>query len=132
MHWMNYRYDFPGYLHWGLNFWLGDPYTNVERGYPNPSNLPAGDSHIVYPGARGPLSSIRLEAMRDGIEDYELLRLLAKSDREAADEICASVARSWTDYTLDPVKFRHARARLLDALERQGMTDSFGGMRNAD
>jgi len=55
--------------------------------------------------------------MRDGIEDYELLRLLAKSDREAADEICASVARSWTDYTLDHAEFRRARTKLLDALE---------------
>lgn len=117
IHWMNYRYAFPGYLHWGLNFWQGDPYTNVERGYPNPNNLPAGDSHVVYPGRRGPLPSIRLDAMRDGIEDYELLRLLSLQDQKAAKEICSSVVRSMTDYTLDPAEFRQARKRLLDELE---------------
>ena len=33
---------------------------------------------MVYPGPDGPLSSIRLEAIRDGIEDYEYLRLLER------------------------------------------------------
>lgn len=117
MHWMNFKYDFPGYLHWGLNFWLGDPFQNVERGYPEAGNLPAGDSHIVYPGRFGPVRSIRLEAMRDGVEDFELLRMLSLSNKKKAQDICDSVVRSMTDYTLDPAEFRRVRTRLLDAIE---------------
>ncbi|MDH7570570.1 MAG: DUF4091 domain-containing protein, partial [Armatimonadota bacterium] len=72
LHWLNFAYDLPGYLHWGLNFWGEDPF-----GAPRP-NLPPGDTHICYPGREGPLSSLRWEAMREGIEDFELLRLLAE------------------------------------------------------
>ncbi len=117
LHWMNYRYGLPGYLHWGFNYWQADPFKDLEPNWGGDTHLPPGDSHIVYPGKRGPMPSIRLEAMRDGIEDYELLRLLAKSNKKAADGICVSVARSWTDYTLDPAEFRRARTKLLDALE---------------
>lgn len=119
LHWQNFRYDLPGYLHWGLNHWREDPFRNLEPLLSGETYLPPGDSHIVYPGKYGPLSSIRLEAMRDGIEDYELLRLLALKDRKAAERICASVVRSMTDYTLDPTEFRRARSRMLDELERR-------------
>ena len=29
MHWLNYRYDLRGYLHWGFNAWTDDP-VNAE------------------------------------------------------------------------------------------------------
>lgn len=35
-----------------------------------------GDGSLIYPGPHGPLSSLRLEAMVDGMEDYNLFRLL--------------------------------------------------------
>lgn len=35
-----------------------------------------GDGWVVYPGKKGPLPSMRLKCMRDGIEDYEYLWLL--------------------------------------------------------
>ncbi|MDI6827712.1 MAG: DUF6067 family protein, partial [Armatimonadota bacterium] len=96
LHWLNFKYCLTGYLHWGFNFWRGDPYTDWQSDW-----LPPGDSHIVYPGKRGPLSSIRLEALRDGVEDYELLKLLEKRHPRKARQICNSVVRTMTDYTLD-------------------------------
>ena len=69
LHWINYKYGLVGYLHWGLNFWGSDPLTSDasrDRG-----KLPAGDANITYPGYRKLYSSIRLEAMRDGIYDYD-------------------------------------------------------------
>lgn len=119
LHWMNFKYDLSGYLHWGFNYWQGDPFTVLEPGWGGGTYLPPGDSHIVYPGKRGPMSSIRLEALRDGVEDYELLRLLAKKDESKAREICDSVVRTMTDYTLEPSEFRKARMRLIKALEQQ-------------
>lgn len=118
MHWVNFKYDLPGYLHWGFNYWTGDPFKDLEPDWPGVHiYLPPGDTHIAYPGKRGPLSSIRQEAMRDGIEDYELLKLLEKKNPKLAREICDSVVRSLTDYSLDPAEFRKARARLIDELE---------------
>ena len=77
-HWINYKYGLVGYLHWGLNFWGSDPLTSDasrDRG-----KLPAGDANITYPGYRKLYSSIRLEAMRDGIYDYELLKMLERKN----------------------------------------------------
>lgn len=111
LHWMNFKYGLTGYLHWGFNHWRGDPFRDLQSDW-----LPPGDSHIVYPGRRGPLSSIRLEALRDGVEDYELLKLLEKENPRKARRICNSVVRTMTDYTLDPAAFRAARMKLIEAL----------------
>ncbi|RKY04907.1 hypothetical protein DRP77_02560 [Candidatus Poribacteria bacterium] len=106
LHWINYAYDLKGFLHWGLNFWRDDPF-----GEPAP-NLPPGDTHIVYPGREGPLSSIRFDVMRDGIEDYEYLVLLESRTREIIErlgvtgefdpsrrsrELCRRVVRGFAD-----------------------------------
>lgn len=117
LHWVNFKYGLTGYLHWGFNYWQGEPFTYLEPNWGGNTYLPPGDSHIVYPGKYGPLSSVRLEAMRDGIEDYELLKLLEKRDAREARKICDSVVRSLTDYALDPSEFRKARQRLIKALE---------------
>jgi len=117
MHWVNFKYGLTGYLHWGLNYWQGDPYKDLEPNWGGDSYLPPGDSHIVYPGPRGPISSIRFETLRDGVEDYELLKLLESKDPKKARKICDSIVRSLTDYTLDPAEFRKARAEIVKALE---------------
>ena len=119
LHWVNFKYDLPGYLHWGLNHWHGDPFKDLEPNWGGNTFLPPGDSHIVYPGKLGPLSSIRFEAMRDGIEDYELLKLLEKKNPKLAREICDSIVKSLTDYSLDPLEFREARAKLVNALANE-------------
>jgi hypothetical protein len=69
----------------------------------------------VYPGSAGPLDSIRFEALRDGVEDYELLCCLAERDPEAARRIADRVIRDLDDYDLDPGAFRAARRELLAA-----------------
>lgn len=126
LHWANYKYKIPGYLHWGLNAWHGDPFTKIEANYGSSTTAfsPPGDTHIVYKGANGPISSIRLEALRDGIEDYELLRLLEKSNPTRAQLICNSVVTSWTSYTRDPATFRAARAQLLSSLTENAVNVS--------
>ncbi len=117
MHWLNFLYESVGYLHWGYNHWGGEPpFVDVEPVHGTSRCLPPGDNCIVYPGSGGPLDSIRFEAMRDGIEDYELLLALAAQDRDLAVEIARSVIRDFDDYDLDVAGFRAARRRLLQAL----------------
>jgi hypothetical protein len=112
VHWMNFTLNATGYLHWGYNQW------NVD----NPSvqthweGLPGGDCWIVYPGREGVLDSIRHEAMRDGVEDYELLRLLERDHPRQAQTLAKSVVKSPTNYTTSVAAFRKARRRLLELL----------------
>ncbi|MFC5402668.1 DUF4091 domain-containing protein [Cohnella soli] len=112
LHWGNYIYNLSGYLHWGLNFCASeeDPF--------NQRNLffPPGDTHIVYPGDDGPWGSMRFEAMRSGIEDYELLKMLEKINKPLADEIAACCISSFNQYNEDTEQFEEARRSLLSAL----------------
>ncbi|MGQ9597030.1 MAG: glycoside hydrolase domain-containing protein [Thermoproteota archaeon] len=111
LHWINFEYNLSGYLHWGLNYWSENPFTNVE-----PNNLPPGDAFIIYPGKEGPLSSIRFEALRLGVQDYELLRMLEERDPAKAKGLAEAVVRSITDYEKDPLKFDEVRRELMLSL----------------
>ena len=116
--WGNYRYDLPGFLHWGLNHWQQgqDPYLDTSVAQ-NPTNhLPAGDTHIVYPLGDKILGSMRAEMIAAGAEDYELLKLLAARDRVMADTICATGLRSFRDCDNTPAYFEALHDRLLEML----------------
>ena len=123
LQWVNFRYDLTGYLHWGGNYWNSDPISNTqtELGHGWGANtIPAGDGFIVYPDKenKSVFSSIRLEAMREGIEDYELLRVLEKKDPKAAHALAEKMVRSFTDYVRDPVEFRRIQKQLYEESSR--------------
>ncbi len=61
---------FDGTLRWAYNSWVEDPLTDTRH-----SAYPAGDTFLVYPGPR---TSIRFESLRDGIEEYEKVRILGR------------------------------------------------------
>ena len=118
LHWGNYLYDLVGYLHWGFNQYKPgqNPFeeTCPAHGEGGTTNLPPGDTHIVYPGPEGPWGSVRLEAMGAGIEDYELLRLLETKNKELADKTVRSCVRSFDDVDEDSAKFSVTHRRLLE------------------
>jgi hypothetical protein len=119
LHWLDYRYGLTGFLHWGWNFWSPEPMKDTQPVIElNQTLLPSGDAFIVYPDrARlSVLPSIRLEAMRAGIEDYEMLVALSRRDRAAADALAREAVGSFTDYVRDPEVFRRIETRLLEAL----------------
>lgn len=89
--WQTWRNGVDGILYWGMNFWswyqsewpanYTGPTQRVQpKGYSNFCSVPGapGDGFSMYPGPSPsqPMSSIRLEIMRDGEEDYEYLRML--------------------------------------------------------
>lgn len=122
MHWLNYRYKASGYLHWGLNYWVGanngDPWEDATRTKEMLAENPAGDMWIIWPGDHKVYPSLRLSAMRDGIRDYELLQMLAQKRGQAeADRICTSIVTDCFNYTSDLEAFRAARKAILDELE---------------
>ncbi len=77
--WLFYKLGAKGFLHWGHNYWyvfctgtMGDPFKDPANGsWPW---LPNGDPFVVYPGANGPMSSIRWEVFSESLQDYALLQ----------------------------------------------------------
>ncbi|MDR2774376.1 MAG: DUF4091 domain-containing protein [Tannerella sp.] len=65
---------YDGYLRWAYNSWTVDPLRDSRF-----HTWAAGDCFLVYPG----YSSIRMERLVEGIQDYEKIRILRK---EFADE----------------------------------------------
>ena len=108
---------FDGFLHWGLNQYREgqDPFQKSVVKHFEVNRLPAGNTHIVYPGRDGPWSSLRLEAHREGFEDYKLLRRLQTRSPKTAARILRLAIRRADDYTKDVGVFRAARRALLTA-----------------
>ncbi len=113
LHWIHYKYNSTGTLHWGLMYWMGvsDPYAEIQG-----SGLPGGDLFIIYPGDGVAYPSIRLAAMRDGIHDYELLKLAASISETDAKAIADKIIYDYSSYNTDVNSFRRTRQELLQLL----------------
>ena len=112
LHWLNYRYGATGYLHWGLNVWHWSKTNDAAARW----DLPAGDAWIVYPADGKVYSSIRLAAMRDGIADYELLKLLEQKSPGKARRVAGEIIKDYDRYNNNIRAFRLARQKLLEEL----------------
>lgn len=101
--------------------------------YPPPS-LYTGDA--TQPVTDGPVPTIRLEMLRDGLEDYEYFVILKRVLAEKGTKVDAalrastaallivpeSVSRSLTEFNTDPAAMqvhREKLARAIEALQRQ-------------
>jgi hypothetical protein len=123
--WGAAKFGWDGYLHWGLNHWKADPFLQSVVDHPampdTDNRLPAGDTHVLYPGADGPWSGLRFEAHRIGLEDRALLRQLAAANESAAEAIIDRVFREADDYETDVASYRFARRQLMQSLEERAM-----------
>jgi hypothetical protein len=109
--WAGSKYNTFGYLHWGLNQYKANPFKQSVVKHPSPqasSNnfLPAGDTHVIYPGTDGPLSSLRFEAHRKGIEDYELLEKLKTKNIDKHSRLIKKLFFDYTNYSLSIKKYK--------------------------
>src|SRR5213594_1425754 len=66
--WYSAAYGYDGFLRWAYDAWPADPVRDARHAL-----WPAGDEFLVYPGAS---SSVRFEKLREGIVDYERIRIL--------------------------------------------------------
>ncbi len=105
--WMQAQYDVVGNLYWATDVYaqysqngyqsLEEYYEGSAVRYPDVN----GDGYLFYPGKKygveGPLGSMRLEAIRDGYEEYEVLY--------AIKQRYAQADKNLTGYELDFEKF---------------------------
>jgi hypothetical protein len=124
MHWLNYKYDATGYLHWGWNQWTDDPLHTVGQHI--------GDGWHVYPSKDGFMNSLRWEEMRNGIQDYEYFRMLEDKTARLKDsmgsnfswidpkqrgkEIAGRVVFDFAHRTYDPAILENAKKLLINEL----------------
>ena len=114
-----------GYLFWHVNYWPEGVLDEDATFFPDWNTYSGlhmpGDGVFLYPGRNHVLGGIRLENVRDGVEDYEWLQLAeAKAGRAAVERVLAEVARSTSDFVRDPAVVRRARARLAELIEGGG------------
>jgi hypothetical protein len=81
--WLTWKYNKTGFLYWGVEY-HGDPKDMTpdgptERYELGPANMGNGDGTLCYWGPDMTLyPSVRLDAIRDGIEDYEYFAMLKR------------------------------------------------------
>ena len=131
-----------GFLYWYVSQWqetvTRGPLTNARGRGAGRYN---GSGVIFYPGPDGPVATIRMKAIRDGLEDYEYLWLLEQAiekvsnDPDGAgqrvpddwlaraevalavdDDLVVSVA----DYSKDPKDLLTARREIAELLVQAG------------
>lgn len=72
-----------GFLRWAYNSWVENPLLDSRF-----ITWPAGDTYMIYPGAR---SSIRFERLIEGIQDVEKIKVLQKRLANSPDEHAATL-----------------------------------------
>ncbi len=163
-HWQTWQRKIVGTLVWRSNYWTSsaafpdqpqDPYEDpmgYVSGYSTPRGVRRhwgnGDGRFIYPalaaavpGKSGPepviappVSSIRWEMIREGVEDYEylyLLRELIDKNRsrlsedeigryEALLDVPTEITTDMTTFTTDPAPIYDHRRAVAEAIEALG------------
>jgi hypothetical protein len=131
--WLTHYFGVDGFIRWAFCLWTAEPWQRVSWRAPD---WHAGDMYFVLPGKDGaPVETLRYEALRAGIQDYELLKLVEKSLppgeaqavieqalrrilRAESGQDFARVGQAQAEelYSLDPQDYQEARRVLLEAL----------------
>jgi hypothetical protein len=123
--WASWRYDLRGMLYWS-SIWWKDPATAWGRPlYGEGDEKYWGEGILLYPGKpagiAGPVPSIRLKLIREGMEDFEYMALAEKAaGKEKVDRLVSSLARSFTDWNRHPDAYMRARTELAKLIQAKG------------
>lgn len=117
--WQQKKLDITGLLYWNTTFW--DKANPWESSKTWDSYEAAGDGCLLYPGkpagVDGPVGTLRVANITDGLEDYDYLTLAEeKFGREWVDEKIERVVTSLTEYTGDDELLESVRAEIGEAL----------------
>lgn len=151
--WMQAQYNITGNLYWATDVYASSSkngYQSLEEYYEGSAvRYPAvnGDGFLFYSGKKygidGPIGSMRLEAIRDGYEEYEILYAIkenyatadsALTDSPDFEGFVRSLTKDMYTGTTVSVKtetFTEARRALFDAAMRNEKT-GFAVMEDRD
>jgi len=113
--WTIWRYGIKGLHYWSTVYW-DSPDRDVwtDPAFRNRYN---GDGFLFYPGTdagiEGPVTSIRLKALREGLEDYAYFLLLERlGDRAFLDQEVPKIGSSWWKWDDKPEHLYQIREEL--------------------
>lgn len=157
-HWQTWQRDIVGTLVWTSNYWTSsaaypdepqNPYEDpmgYVSGYSTPKGTKAfwgnGDGRFIYPPLAAatpsttpvlepPVTSIRWEMLREGVEDYEYLYMLRellkekvkdlpeakRSEFQGLLEVPESITKDMTTFTTHPSPIYERRREIAEAIE---------------
>jgi hypothetical protein len=122
--WLAWKYNIQGELYYNINEAYAQPMDTWNNLYLFGGN---GDGTLVYPGRARmiggntdiPIESIRLKLIREGLEDYEYLVLLAKRDGASAvsDLVNGLVTNVYT-YDRHPDRLYSLRREIAERISK--------------
>lgn len=119
--WQMTKYDIEGWLYYYCNNWVkGDEYQSLDKGDPGK----IGDGILLYPGepigqVDTVVGTLRLECLRDGIEDALMLRMYESlTSTEKMQALINRVAKNVVQYTSSDKEFSDTRIYLGEEIEK--------------
>lgn len=117
--WQQKMVNATGLLYWDTTYW-----NNVVSPWASAWTTPwtgddtFGDGSLFYPGNNEPLSSLRLEYISDGIEDFEYLTMAeALFGRDYVDKKIKKVVNTLEDYTHKDSNLAQVRLEIGNDIE---------------
>ncbi|MCX6969230.1 MAG: DUF4091 domain-containing protein [Verrucomicrobia bacterium] len=135
--WMAWQFNLDGLLYWNTtwskftNPWK-ETMTHDEKPGQYSQIIPYanGDGLLLYPPVRepatapvvaGPIPTIRIKLLREGLEDTEYLTLLRQhSAADPALRLSGDLVQSTTSFELHPEHYLQARRELAEAIVKAG------------
>lgn len=137
--WLTFTQEADGLLFWCIDYWPQNPWDTPVMGSGTAGN---GDGYLIYPRREGDpadrfYETVRLEVLRESLEDYDALAILqarlkaAHAAGSAAPEAVAAgqaalaaagqIAANATTYSLDAADYAYVRGLVDDAIEALGV-----------
>lgn len=88
--WYTAAHGYDGFLRWAYDAWPADPMRDARH-----ELWPAGDCFLIYPGGA---SCIRFEKLREGISDFEKIRILREKAKRSTDTRVKSLIQQLDDH----------------------------------
>ncbi|MCX6344176.1 MAG: DUF6067 family protein [Armatimonadetes bacterium] len=123
--WQSYHYACTGFLYWKVDFWsssVPDPWTSADTLGVGNTYGRYGEGSLFYPGYQvginGPVTSIRMETLRDSVEDYQYFWLLEqKIGRAGVKAYTDQIATLWNSYNGDASALASVRDQIAQRIE---------------
>jgi hypothetical protein len=88
--WYSAAAGYNGFLRWAYDAWPADPERDARHG-----SWAAGDCYMVYPGGN---SCIRYEKMREGIVDFEKIRMIKEQAASSNDKAVKELVKKFDQH----------------------------------